>query len=102
MAQPERIDSTTIHDPVAEPPVDPLPVVTAEPELATGTTKEEIPPDLCTPLTVCVDEAPPLVASGALPDDVLQLPATDTPLAVCVDEAPPLAASGALLNDVCQ
>jgi hypothetical protein len=64
---------------VADFPVDPLPVVTAEPESATDVIAKEIPPDLCIPLTVCVDKAPPLVASGVLPDDVRQLPATDAP-----------------------
>jgi hypothetical protein len=53
--------------------------VTVEPEPATDVIAKEIPPDLCIPLTVCVDEAPPLVASGVLPDDVRQLPATDAP-----------------------
>jgi hypothetical protein len=76
--QPKRIDGTTINDPVADLPVDPLLAVTAEPELATDAIAEEIPPDLGAPLTVCVDEAPPLAASGVLPDDVRQLPATDT------------------------
>jgi hypothetical protein len=89
VAQPERINSTTIHDPVAEPPVDPSPVVIAEPELATGTTKEEIPPDLSTPLMVCVDEAPPLAASGALPNDVCQLSAADTLLEPTATAEPP-------------
>ncbi len=96
--QPEKIDS----DPMAESPADPLPVVTAEPEPATDVIGEKIPPDLCTPLTVCVDEAPPLVASGVLPDDMRHLSATDTPLTVCVDEAPPLVASGVLPDDVRQ
>ncbi len=72
--QPEKIDS----NPVAESPVDPLPVVIAKPEPAIDAIEEEIPPDLGTPLTVCVDEAPRLVASGVLPDDLRQLPAADT------------------------
>ncbi len=74
------VDSTAACKPVIEPPVDPVPVVTAEPIPAIVTVEEEIPPDLSTPLAVCVDEAPPLVSSGALSDDVLQLPAADAPL----------------------
>ena len=46
-------------------------------------------PDLCAPLTVCVDEVPPLVVSGVLLDDVRQLPATDTPLKTAVTAEPP-------------
>ncbi len=80
VVQPKKIDS----DPVAESPVDLLPVVTAEPGPATDAIEEEILPDLRTPLTVCVDEAPPLVTSGVLPDNVRQLPATDTPLKTTV------------------
>ncbi len=34
-AQPERIDSTTVPNPVVEVPVDTLPAVIAEPELVT-------------------------------------------------------------------
>jgi hypothetical protein len=65
-------------------PINSLPVATAEPEAVTVVTAEETPPrptapDLCVPLTVCVDEAPPLVASGVPPDDVRQLPAVDDP-----------------------
>jgi hypothetical protein len=67
----------TSDDPVADFPVDPLPVVTSEPEPATDAIAEEILPDLLTPLTVCVEKAPPLVASGVLPDDVRQLPAAE-------------------------
>ncbi len=33
---------------------------------------------MCTPLTVCVDEALPLITRGVLPDDVRKLPAPDT------------------------
>ncbi len=87
--QPERIDSTTIHDPVADVPISPLPVVTAEPEPATDASEEEIPPDLCTPLTVCVDEATPLIASGVPPDDARQLPAVDTLLKPTATAKPP-------------
>jgi hypothetical protein len=64
-------------------------VVTAEPKPATDTVKEEIPPDLSAPLTVCVDEAPPLVSSGALSDDVLQPPAADTSLKPAAAVDPP-------------
>jgi hypothetical protein len=78
-AQPEVVDSAGDREPVIEPSVDPVPVVTAEPIPAIVTVEEEIPPDLSAPLTVCVDEAPPLVSSGALSDDVLQLPAADAP-----------------------
>ncbi len=77
--QPKTVDSTTIDEPVADFPVDPLPVVIAEPEPSADVIAKEISPNPCIPLTVCVDEAPPLVASGVLPDDVRQLPATDAP-----------------------
>ncbi len=87
--QPERIDSTTIHGPVTDAPISPLPVVTAEPEPATDASEEEIPPDLCTPLTVCVDEATPLIASGAPPGDARQLPAADTLLKPTATAEPP-------------
>jgi hypothetical protein len=85
VVQPKKING----DSMAEPPVDPPPVVTADPEPATDASEEEIPPDLCTPLTVCVDKAPPLVASGVLPVDVCQLPAADTLLKPTVIAEPP-------------
>jgi hypothetical protein len=76
---PKTADSTTTDGPVADPSTDPLPVATAEFEPATDAIAEETQPDPCIPLAVCVDEAPPLVASGVLSDDVRQLPATDDP-----------------------
>ncbi len=88
-AQPEVMDSTIAREPVTMFPVDPVPVVTAEPKPATDTVEEEIPPDLSAPLTVCVDEAPPLVASGALLNDVRQLPVADTPLKLTATVEPP-------------
>ncbi|MFN9938050.1 MAG: hypothetical protein ACK56I_01120, partial [bacterium] len=57
--------------------------------MATDTVEVEIPPDLSAPLTVCVDEAPPLVSSGALSDDVLHLPAADAPLKPTAAVEPP-------------
>ncbi len=80
MVYPEETDTTAAREPVIEPPVDPAPVVTAEPKPAIDTAEEEIPPDLSAPLTVCVDEAPPLVSNGALPNDVRQPSAADTSL----------------------
>jgi hypothetical protein len=76
-AHPETVDSTTTDGPAADPSADPLTAATAKLEPATDAIAEETPPDLCTPLTVCVDEAPPLVASRVLPDEVRQLPAAD-------------------------
>ncbi len=63
------VDSAATNDSI---PSVSLPVVTAEPEPVTNATAEEIPPrltvpDPCIPLTVCVDEAPPLDTSGAPP-----------------------------------
>jgi hypothetical protein len=74
--QPKTVDSVATED----LPIDSLPVVTAEPEPVTDVIAKEVPPDLCVPLTVCVDEAPPLVVSGVLPDDARQPPAVDDPL----------------------
>ncbi|MFN9898508.1 MAG: hypothetical protein ACK55Z_06885, partial [bacterium] len=72
-------DSTAAHEPVIKAPIDPVPTVTAEPIPAIVTVEEEIPPDLSAPLTVCVDEVPPLISSGALSSDVLRPPAADAP-----------------------
>jgi hypothetical protein len=77
--QPKTADSTVISDLVVDCPIDSLPVVTTEPEPVTDVDAKEVPPDLCAPLTVCVDEAPQLVASRVLPDDLRQLPALDDP-----------------------
>jgi len=85
-AQPEVVDSTAAREPIIEPSVDPVPVVTAEPKPATNTVEEEVPPDLSAPLTVCVDEAPPLVSSGALSNDVH---ATHAPLKPTAAVEPP-------------
>jgi hypothetical protein len=89
VAQPEGMDNTDACEPVTESPGDPLPVVTAGPEPATDTVEEEIPPDLPAPLMVCVDETPPLVSSGALPNDACQLLAADTPLKPATAVEPP-------------
>ncbi len=88
-AQPTVMAITIAREPVTESSVDPLPVVTAEPEPATDTVEEEIPPDLSAPLTVCVNQAPPLVSSGALPNDVRQFPVADTPLKPTATVEPP-------------
>ncbi len=83
------MDSTNACEPITESPVESLPVVTAETELAPDAVEVEIPPDLSAPLMVCVDEAPPLVTSGALSSDVRQLPAADTPLKPTAAVEPP-------------
>jgi hypothetical protein len=86
---PKATDSTTTDGPAADSAADPLPVVTTELDPATDAVAEEIHPDLCTPLTVCVHEAPPLIASGALPDDVHKSPATDALLEPVAANEPP-------------
>ncbi len=77
VARSEGTDNTDACEPVTESPGDPLPVVTAKPEPATDTVEEEIQPDLPAPLMGCADETPPLVSSGALPNDACQLLAAD-------------------------
>jgi hypothetical protein len=64
-------------------------VATAEPKPATDAVEEEIPPDLGVPLSVCVDEAPPLAASGVVPNDVRQLSAADITLKPTAATEPP-------------
>jgi hypothetical protein len=63
-------------------------VVTAKPEPVTDAIEEEIPPDLGVPLSVSVDEAPPLATSGVVPNNVRQLSAADTPLKPAAAEPP--------------
>jgi hypothetical protein len=93
-AQSEPTGSAAVSNTTSDPPIIPLPVASAEPELVTNATAEEIPPrptapDPCVLLTVCVDEAPPLDTSGVPSDDVRQPPAvSDPPEPTTVEEAP--------------
>ncbi len=93
-AQSDPTGSAAVSDTTSDPPSISLPVASAEPEPVTNATAEEIlprpaAPDPCAPLTVCVDEAPPLDTSGVSLDDVHQLPAVgDPPEPTTVAEAP--------------
>jgi hypothetical protein len=78
------VDSAATNNSIGDPSSVSLHVATAEPEPGTNATPEETPPrptapDPCVPLSVCVDEAPPLDASGVPPDDVRQPSAVDDP-----------------------